>query len=143
MAELKTKRNEISVIDFINLIDDDIKKNDCIELINIFNEVTNYKAVMWGDSIIGFGSYHYKSDRSSQEGDWPLTWFSPRKLNNSIYIMSWFKNYQKILDKLWKFKVSKGSCLYIKKLSDINIDELKKLIKISIEDMKKNYVISE
>jgi hypothetical protein len=93
---------------------------------------------MWGPSIIGFGKYHYKSERSSQEGDWPLTGFSPRKAGLSIYIMSGFKAYQKELKELGKFKHS-VSCLYVNKLEDISLSVLKKMIKKDIEVMKKRY----
>ena len=83
--------------------------------------------------------YHYKSERSAQEGNWPLTGFSPRVQQISIYIMPGFKNYQALLKKLGKHKVSKGSCLYIKKLADVDEAVLKKLIAQSVEDMKKIY----
>ena len=139
MAELKTKKNNASVEDFISKIEDPTKVNDCKELVRIFTEVTWYNPSIWWDSIIWFGSYHYKSDRSTQEGDWPLTGFSPRKLTISIYIMTWFNDYADLLDTLGKHKISKWSCLYIKKLSDINIDVLKELIQSSIECMKKIY----
>ena len=79
MAELKTQKNNASVKDFINAVEDEQKRKDAHELVKIFSEVTKEKATMWGTSIIGFGQYHYKSERSRQEGDWPLTGFSPRK----------------------------------------------------------------
>jgi len=92
---------------------------------------------MWGTSIIGFGSYHYKSDRSSQEGDWLLTGFSPRKQNLTLYIIPGFKDYQALLKKLGKCKTS-VSCLYIKRLTDVDISVLEKLIQQSFAFMKKN-----
>jgi hypothetical protein len=94
---------------------------------------------MWGSSIVGFGSYHYKSERSSQEGDWPLTGFSPRKQNLTIYIMPGFKDYGPLLKKLGKHTVSDGSCIYIKHLSDIHLPTLKTIIKKSFVEMKKRY----
>ena len=97
---------------------------------------------MWGSSIIGYGQYHYKSERSSQEGDWPLTGFSPRKQQLSIYIMPGIKNYPQFLKKLGKHKANlscSGSCLYIKKLEDVNVSVLKQLIKQSVKDMQKRY----
>lgn len=139
MAELKTKENKASVSEFLNKIDDVQKRKDSKELVKIFKEVMKKKPKMWGTSIIGFGSYHYKSDRSSQEGDWPLTGFSPRKQNISIYIMSGFKDYKSELKKLGKHKVSGGSCLYVKKLEDIDVRVLKKLIKDSVTVMKRRY----
>lgn len=138
MAELKTKKNNASVIDFINSVTDETKKQDSLNLLKIFEKCTNEKPIMWGDSIIGFGSYHYKSVRSSQEGDWPLTGFSPRKQNLTIYIMPGFDAYNNELSKLGKHKTS-VSCLYIKKLDDIDITMLQKIIKLSFEEMKKRY----
>ncbi len=91
------------------------------------------------EDIIWFGSYHYKSDKSSQEGDWPLTWFSPRKWNISLYIMWWLSNYTTLLEQLGKYKLSKWSCVYIKKLEDVDSMILKKLIKASVKVMKKKY----
>ena len=137
MAELKTKKNNASVPAFIKTVEDDQKRKDAKELVKIFKEVTKLPAKMWGTSIIGFGSYHYKSDRSSQEGDWPLTGFSPRKANVSIYIMPGFKTFGPLLKKLGKHKVSGGSCLYIKKLEDIDVKVLKEIIKESVKLMKK------
>lgn len=139
MAELKTKKNKASVTEFIAKVTDEQKRKDSEELSKIFESVTKEKPTMWGTSIIGFGSYHYKSERSKQEGDWPLTGFSPRKQNISIYIMSGVQKYPDLLEKLGKHKTSKGSCLYIKLLSDIDIPTLKKLIKKSVSDMKKMY----
>lgn len=139
MAELKTQKNQASVSQFIASVEDEQKRKDSEELLQIFAEVTKEKATMWGTSIIGFGEYYYESERSSQKGHWPLTGFSPRKQNISIYIMPGFSSYKNILDELGKFKLSKGSCLYIKRLSDINIPSLKKLIKESVKEMKKRY----
>ena len=85
---------------------------------------------------------HYKSDRSKQEGDWPLTAFSPRKQNIAIYIMSGVKNYEGLLSRLGKIKTSSGSCIYVNKLEDINLDVLKELIATSVSDMKKTYKVN-
>jgi len=139
MAELKTKKNNASVSKFIAAVDHEQKKKDSKELLKIFKDATGMKPKMLGTSIVGFGSYHYKSERSSQEGDWPLTGFSPRKANISIYIMPGFKKYGALLKKIGKHKISGGSCLYIKTLDDIHIPTLKKLIKTSVADMKKIY----
>ena len=139
MGELKTKKNKTSVAKFISSVPDEQKQKDSKELLKIFKEATKEKPTMWGTSIIGFGSYHYKSERSTQEGDWPLTGFSPRKQQISIYIMPGFKNYKGLLKKLGKHKISSGSCLYIKKLEDIDKKVLKKLIKDSVKEMKKRY----
>lgn len=92
---------------------------------------------MWGESIVGFGSYHYKYS-SGREGDWPLVGFSPRKKNLTLYIMSGFERYELLLDNLGKFKTGK-SCLYINKLKDVDIKILRDLILESVKYMKKEY----
>ncbi|HLD22125.1 MAG TPA: DUF1801 domain-containing protein [Patescibacteria group bacterium] len=113
------------------------KSSDAKILLALFKKITQEKPKMWGTSIIGFGSYHYKSDRSSQEGDWLLTGFSPRKQNLTLYIIPGFKDYQALLKKLGKCKTS-VSCLYIKRLTDVDISVLEKLIQQSFAFMKKN-----
>ncbi len=138
MSELKTKETTSSVQAFIKMIPDLEKRKDCLTLLKIFKEMTGEKPRLWGASIIGFGKYHYKSERSTQEGDWPLTGFSPRKQNLTIYIMPGFKEYGDILKNLGKYKTS-VSCLYIKRLSDIDEKLLEKLIKKSVVEMKKRY----
>ncbi len=136
MAELKTKENNASVEDFIHSIKDKEKIKDGLQLLKIFIEVTGEKPKMWGSSIIGFGKYHYTSARSSQEGDWPLIGFSPRKQALTLYLMSGFKNYEKLLKKLGKYKTSSGSCLYINKLEDVDLEVLRMLLKQSYTDFK-------
>lgn len=138
MAELKTQKNDANVEGFINSIDDDPKRLDCLKLLEVFDECTGEKPAMWGKSMVGYGSYHYKSERSSQEGDWMMTGFSPRKQNLTIYIIPGFSKYQNELAKLGKHKTS-VSCLYIKRLSDINLEILKKIISDSFVTMKKSY----
>ncbi len=140
MAEIKTKVTKASVRDFINKVPDRTKKQDSLVLLKLFKDITKEKPKMWGTSIIGFGSYHYKSERSSQEGDWPLIGFSPRKQNLTVYIMLGFSDYSSLLKKLGKHKTSVG-CLYINKLNDIDIKILKQLIKISFIAMKKKYKV--
>ena len=135
MAELKTQKNTTSPRDFINTIEDEVKKQDALTLLRIFEESTGQKPVMWGASIIGYGMYHYKSERSSQEGDWPLSAFSPRKQNLTLYIGP-FDDYAEQLEKLGKNKIGKG-CLYIKQLSDVDLDVLKFIIKDSYNKAKK------
>lgn len=136
MSELKTQKNNASVQAFIASVEDPQKRQDSQDLLALFSEVTGEKPVMWGDSIIGFGQYHYKSDRSRQEGDWMLTGFSPRKQNLTLYIMSGFAHYQPLLEKLGKHTTS-VSCLYIKRLSDVDHTVLKQLLQKSFEDMKR------
>lgn len=137
MAELKTIVNDNDVNDFLHSIDDDKKRADSLALLEMFTQLTHEKPKMWGASIVGFGQYHYKSERSSQEGDWMLTGFSPRKQNLTLYIMNGFDGYTDLLRQLGKHKTSK-SCLYIRKLEDIDQGILEKIITHSYLAMKKN-----
>jgi hypothetical protein len=105
-------------------------------LLEVFQKITGEKAVMWGSSIVGFGVYHYKSERSKQEGDWPLVGFSPRKQNLTLYIMHGNKQSQTLLKKLGKHKTS-GGCLYIKNLADVDQVVLASLIEKSFQYIKK------
>ena len=114
------------------------KQQDGLALLKIFQHSTGEKAVMWGSSIVGFGMYHYKSERSTQEGDWPLVGFSPRKQNLTLYIMHGNSDNHALLKKLGKYKAG-GGCLYINKLSDVNEKVLSMLIKKSLQYMKKKY----
>jgi len=114
---------------------------DSIELKKLFDSVVQEKASLWNNNMIGYGSYHYKSERSRQEGNWPLTGFSPRKQYIAVYIMSGVSNYKDLLGKLGKYKISSGSCIYINKIEDINPDILKEIIKTSVIDMKKAYKV--
>lgn len=136
MGELKTKKTRASVSKFLNSVEHDQRKVDSFELLEIFKQVTKMQPKLWGDSIVGFGEYHYKSERSSQEGDWPLTAFSPRKRNMTVYIMPGFSKYQDLLDKLGAHKTS-VSCLYFTKLENIDVKVLKQIIRRSVADMKK------
>lgn len=135
MSTIKTRVNDASVDDFINSVDGSTKKADAFKILAIYKAVTHEDPKMWGASMIGFGHYHYKSERSAQEGDWPLAAFSPRKQNLTLYIMPGFNDYDDLLRKLGKHKTSKA-CLYINKLSDIDIDVLKQLIQRSYDDAK-------
>ena len=101
-------------------------------------DFTGYEPKMWGPSIIGFGQYHYKSERSSQEGDWPLVGFSPRKSAISLYVYSGCSGQDDLLKELGKFKMGK-SCIYVKKLSDINQEPLKKLIRTTMDFLRSKY----
>lgn len=134
MAELKTKKNDASVEDFLNAVESEKKRADSFKILEIMREVTGEEPKMWGGSIVGFGTYHYKYT-SGHEGDWPLAGFSPRKQNLSLYIMAGFKRYEELMSKLGKYKTGK-SCLYINKLEDVNRDVLKELITESVEWMK-------
>lgn len=128
MAEIKTKPTKESVTKFLKSVQPKEKQLDSLALLKIFRDVTGEKGGMWGTSIVGFGKYHYKSDRSSQEGDWFHVGFSPRKQNLTLYILPWKMEEPKLLAKLGKYKRG-GSCLYINRLSDIDQKVLAKLIK--------------
>lgn len=138
MAELKTKATTQDPKDFLKTIKPEPKKADGFALLKMFQQVTGEKAVMWGTSIVGFGMYHYKSERSAQEGDWPLVGFSPRKQNLTLYIMHGNTDSTALLQKLGKHKKG-GGCLYINKLSDVDQTILPKLIEKSLLFMKKQY----
>lgn len=136
MGNIKTLQNDANVEDFINNVPDEAKRKDSFTLLKLFTEITGEKPKMWGTSIIGYGQYHYKSERSTQEGDWPLIGFSPRKQSLTLYIMTGFKDQQALLSKLGKHKTS-VSCLYINKLADVDMTVLEKLIKESFFTSKK------
>ena len=135
MAELKTKRNEGDVEAFLNSVADEKKRQDSFTILDFMKKVTGMEPEMWGDSIIGFGSYHYKY-ASGREGDWFLTGFSPRVQNLTLYIMAGFDNYDQLLGKLGKYSTGK-SCLYIKRIEDVDMDVLKELVEQSVEHMKR------
>ncbi len=132
--ELKTKVNEASVEGFLNSVADEQKRNDCFEILKIMEQATNEAPKMWGSSIVGFGSYHYKG-ASGREGDWMLTGFSPRKANLTIYILGGFDRHQDLLQKLGKHTTSVG-CLYIKRLADVDKKVLRELVAESVKTMK-------
>ena len=134
-VELKTKVNDASVEDFLNSVTDEQKREDCFEILRLMKQVTKEEPKMWGSSIVGFGSYHYKG-ASGREGDWLLTGFSPRKENLTLYIMGGFDLHQDLLKKLGKHKTSVG-CLYIKKLDDVDKEVLKELVAESVKTTKK------
>ena len=134
-VELKTKVNDASVEGFLNSVTDEQKREDCFEILKLMKQVTKETPKMWGSSIVGFGSYHYKG-ASGREGDWLLTGFSPRKQNLTLYITGGFDLYKDLLKKLGKYKTSVG-CLYIKKLDDVDKKVLKELVAESVKTAKK------
>ena len=136
MAKNKTAATAQSVEVFISKVEDEIKRDDSYELVKIFESIVGEEAKMWGPSIIGFGSYHYKYE-SGHEGDMCLVGFSPRKSAIVLYIRG-FSDKDELLKKLGKIKPSKG-CIYIKKLADIDTSVLKKIISISVKEVKKKY----
>ena len=134
MAELKTQPTKASVKEFFNQISDKERRDDCIAVAKMMEEITGHKPKMWGPSIVGFGTYHYKY-ASGREGDWPIAAFSPRKKDLTLYIMMGFEKQTELMKQLGKHSTSK-SCLYIKRLSDVHIPTLKKLIKTSVKQLK-------
>ena len=139
MAELKTKQHDGDVFEFIaSFANTEQKREDSFELVKLMQGVTGHPPKMWGASMIGFGSYHYKSDRSKQEGDWPLVAFSPRKAAISLYVFTGNPEHEYLLRDLGKYTIGKA-CIYIKKLSDINIDALKRLINASVTFLEDKY----
>jgi hypothetical protein len=134
MAELKTQRNDQNVADFLNTVQDERKRVDSFSVLELMRDVTGSEPEMWGDSIIGFGSYHYKY-ASGRDAEWFLTGFSPRVQSLTLYIMSGFDEYNELLGKLGVHSTGK-SCLYIKRLEDVDQDVLRELVSKSVEHMK-------
>jgi Domain of unknown function (DU1801) len=135
MAELKTKRTDASVDDFLNSIKDEQVRQDCWTIADMMQKATKAKPQMWGPSIVGFGSRRYKYN-SGREMDWMLIAFSPRKQNITLYLASDYEGYEELMAQLGKHSCSKA-CLYIKRLSDIHLPTLKKLINASVKHIKK------
>ncbi len=133
MSDPKTKKNDASVVSFLNGVENQKRRTDSFVVLDLMKEVTGEKPTMWGTSIVGFGSYHYKY-ASGREGDWMKVGFSPRKRNMTLYIMDGFGSYDSLLDKLGKYKTGK-SCLYINKLEDVDQTVLRKLVKQSFKSM--------
>jgi hypothetical protein len=134
VAELKTKPNDASVEGFLNSIDDKRVRDDCFALVKLMKKVTKARPRMWGSSIVGFGSYHY-TYASGREADWLLAGFSPRKQNLTIYITSGFENYHALLKRLGKHSTGK-SCLYVKRLADVDMGTLTQLVEQSVAHMR-------
>ena len=139
MSTLKTQKTNEDVRAFIlSFADSEEKKSDSFALIDIMREVTGQEPKMWGPSIIWFWSYHYKSEKSRQEWDWPLIWFSPRKTAISLYVFTGNPEHEYLLENLGKFKKGKA-CIYIQHVSDINIIQLKKIMQETIKFLEKKY----
>jgi len=135
--EQKTKETDNSVVEFIENVDSLKKREDAFKLVDIFTETTGFEARMWGPSIIGFGSYHYKYE-SGHEGDAPLVGFSPRKAKISLYFAPGVTNREKLLKDFGKHTTGKG-CVYINKVADIDIEVLKTLITQSVQFLQETY----
>lgn len=137
MAELKTKPTKVSVTKFLESIPDENRKIDCFTVLKLMKKITGEEPKMWGPSIVGFGSFHYKY-ASGREGDFLLTGFSPRKQNLTIYTLCGREKQEKLLKTLGKYKSAK-SCLYIKKLEDVDLKVLEKIIRDSVKYTKNQY----
>jgi hypothetical protein len=133
MAELKTQVNNASVEKFINSTKDEGKIKDCLVLLDMMKKIFKEEPKMWGSSIVGFGTFHYKG-KSGREGDWFVTGFSPRKQNMTVYFSLGFKDLAPLLKKLGKHKTGMG-CLYCNKLSDIDIKVLKEMLVATKKDL--------
>lgn len=137
MAKLKTTPNEQDVEAFINNIENPVRQRDCRVLLQMMKAITGEPPRMWGNSIVGFGTYHYQYD-SGREGDWFRTGFSPRKQNLTIYLISGFERFEELMQRLGKYKTGK-SCLYVKKLEDVDREVLEELIQGSVDYLSKRY----
>ncbi|MFX0030143.1 MAG: DUF1801 domain-containing protein [Candidatus Hermodarchaeota archaeon] len=137
MTELKTRPNDKNVIEFLNNVENTRRREDSFEILKLMKEITQEEPVMWGNSIVGFGTYHYKY-ASGREADWLQIGFSPRKQYLTIYIMDGFDKYKELLTKLGKHKTGK-SCLYINKLDDLSVPILKEIIIESVKYIKETW----
>ncbi len=137
MSELKTKRNDGDVRGYLESVANKRRREDALVMLELMREITGEPPEMWGSSIVGFGSYHYRY-ASGREGDWPIVGFAPRKQSLTLYIMPGFDRYEDLMAKLGKYKTGK-SCLYINKLDDVNLETLKALIAESVEYMRRAY----
>jgi len=137
MSEIKTRLNDKDLDEFLNSIENRKRSEDTNKIIDIMKKVTSHEPKMWGDSIIGFDTYHYKY-KTGREGDWLAIGVAPRKQNISLYLMNGFNEYEDLLSKLGKHKVGKA-CLYINKIEDINIKILEELIAKSYKSVKEMY----
>lgn len=137
MAEPKTKATKASVTEFIRNIPDVKKRGDCKKIARMMREATGKRAKMWGTSIVGYDQYDYNYE-SGRSGTWPITGFSPRAQNISVYIMPGFETYKPLMKKLGKYKTG-VSCLYIKSLDDVDKTVLARLIRDSVREMRRRY----
>lgn len=137
MAELKTKKNNASVNEFLDSVSDPLQRQDSYTILKMMEEITGEQPVMWGDSLVGFGNIRYQYS-TGRGGDWMLTGFSPRKQNLTLYLMSGFDQVEDLLSRLGKYKTGKG-CLYIKRLSEVDLNVLQELIAQSIQNLRAIY----
>ena len=135
MAELKTKVNDADVVGYLNSVADERKRQDCFAVLELMRRTTGEEPRMWGDSIVGFGAYHYVY-ATGNSGDWLLTGFAPRAQHITLYIISGFDQYQELMARLGKYKTGK-SCLYVKRLADVDLTVLEELLAASVEHMRR------
>lgn len=134
MAELKTQRTGANVDEFIDAIPDEAVRQDCRTLVELMRRVTGSEPQMWGDSIVGFGECHYKY-ASGHENDWPCIGFAPRKRELALYVMAGIEHFEDLLPRLGKHRTGK-SCLYVKRLSDIDLGVLEQIAAASLQYLK-------
>jgi len=139
MAAIKTKQEETSFAEYVKAIPEETKKKEAEELHDLMKKATKEEPRVWSNGVVGYGTFHYKSERSKQEGEWFMTGFSMRKANITVYIIPGFGKYKDLLKKLGKFKTSSGSCLLINKLADVDKKVLKELVSAGYKDMKAKY----
>lgn len=137
MSDPKTRPTDASVRAFLDGVGDDQRRADCYAVLDLMREVTGEEPVLWGPSIVGFGSYHYRY-ASGREGDWMLTGFSPRKRELTLYVMAGFKRYDELMARLGSYRTGK-SCLYLKRLTDVDVDVLRDLVAASVAHMRKTH----
>jgi hypothetical protein len=137
MAENKTKQTDKSVTAFLESVENKTKREDSFKLVELMQEITGEEPKMWGDTMVGFGKYHYKY-ASGREGDALMVGFSPRKQNLALYILAGFDEEEGLLNRLGKHSTGK-SCLYVKKLSDIDMDVLREMVERSVKHMRETY----
>jgi len=142
MAELKTRPTDARVDEFIAGVEGEARRADCRALMALMERVTGERPVMWGPSIVGFGRYHYRYE-SGREGDWMLAGFSPRKREITVYVMAGFKGAEQILARLGPHRASAGSCLYLKRLADVDLAALEELVRASVARLRRAYPASE
>ncbi|MXY25114.1 MAG: DUF1801 domain-containing protein [Acidobacteria bacterium] len=135
MAELKTKKNKADVGAFLDAIENEKRRQDCRAVVDLMADATGEAPAMWGDSIIGFGSYHYQY-ATGREGDWMATGVSPRKQNLTVYIMTGFDRHDALMKRLGRYRTGR-SCLYINKLEDVDLAVLRELVRESFAKVSK------
>lgn len=141
MAENKTMPTGASVADFLNAIPDDARRADCRAIAELMGRATGAEAEMWGANIVGFGRYHYRY-ASGREGDWFLVGFSPRKQNLTIYLSSGFERFGALLERLGKHTTSTGACIYVKRLSDLDLPVLRELVERCVAHLRSEHPVA-